>query len=66
MTEPLQETLVERAGGNLRVLTNMATELLEEAMTRNMSQLDEKLYLDVFAQHGSRRSGTDGPERRKR
>ena len=35
--------------GNYRVLTNMAAELLAAAVQRECTQLDEKLYLEVFA-----------------
>ena len=33
-----------------RILTTMAAELLAAATQRELSQLDEKLYLEVFAQ----------------
>jgi hypothetical protein len=53
MTEELKQTLVEHAGGNIRVMTNMTTDLLEEAVDKNLSQLDEKLYMELFAPHTS-------------
>jgi general secretion pathway protein A len=49
MTPPLMTTLCEHAVGNLRVLTTMAAELLAAAAQREATQLDEKLYLEVFA-----------------
>jgi general secretion pathway protein A len=49
MTEGLMVTLCEHAAGNYRVLCNMAAELLAEGLRREVPQLDEKLYLEVFA-----------------
>jgi hypothetical protein len=34
--------------GNYRVLTNMAAELLVHAAQRELTELDEKLFFDVF------------------
>ena len=49
LTTGLQQTLCEHAAGNLRLLMNMADELLVVACNQNMETLDEKLYLQVFA-----------------
>jgi len=49
MTAELRTTLCEHALGNYRVLTTMAGELLAVAARRELAQLDEKLYLEVFA-----------------
>ena len=49
MTAPLRQTLCEHAAGNYRVLTTMAAELLTAAAQQEKSQLDEKLYFEVFA-----------------
>lgn len=49
MTAGLVATLCDHAVGNYRVLMNMAAELLAAAAQRELAQLDEKLYLDVFA-----------------
>lgn len=49
LTPELAATLADHAGGNYRTLTNLAGELLTAAAQRELSQLDEKLYLDVFA-----------------
>jgi general secretion pathway protein A len=48
MTEPLKTTLCDHAAGNLRSLTTMAANLLTVAAERNLTQLDEKLYFEVF------------------
>lgn len=50
MTTELKSTLADHAAGNYRVLMNMADELLAAAIERELNKLDEKLYLDVFAQ----------------
>ncbi len=49
MTEQLMQTLCDHALGNYRVLTAMAAELLTTAAFKELTQLDEKLYLEVFA-----------------
>jgi len=50
MTPELRSTLCDHAAGNYRILTTLAAELLAAAAQRDSPQLDEKLYLDVFAQ----------------
>ena len=49
MTQSLRNTLCDHAAGNYRILTTMAAELLAAAAQKDLSVLDEKLYLDVFA-----------------
>lgn len=48
MTPALIDTLCEHAMGNYRVLTTLAAELLAVAAGRELTRLDEKLYLEVF------------------
>ena len=48
MTTELKVTIAEHAAGNYRVMMNIADELLVAAAERNLPQLDEKLYFDVF------------------
>jgi hypothetical protein len=48
MTPELVHTLCEHALGNYRVLTTMGAELLAAAAQRELPQLDEKLYLELF------------------
>lgn len=50
MTAQLRHTLCDHAAGNYRILTTMAAELLTAAAQRDLPLLDEKLYLEVFAQ----------------
>ena len=49
MTPELVITLSEHASGNVRTLMHMADELLAVGTEREVQQLDEKLYLEVFA-----------------
>lgn len=50
MTAGLRQTLCDHAAGNYRILMTLAGELLGVAARKNLAVLDEKLYLDVFAQ----------------
>jgi len=50
MTPQLQRTLCDHAAGNYRILATLAAELLAAAAQRDLPQLDEKLYLDIFVQ----------------
>jgi len=54
MTPELMQTLCDHALGNYRVLTTMAAELLALAAHKELTQLDEKLYLEAFATAPSR------------
>ncbi len=49
MSKPLMDTLIEHSAGNLRLLNTMAAELLTVGASREAAQLDEKLFLDVYA-----------------
>ena len=49
MTPELVTTLGEHAAGNYRALMNLAGELLAAGAQREARQLDEKLFLEVFA-----------------
>jgi len=48
MTPELVDTLVDHAAGNYRLLMTLAAEVLAHGMSREVAQLDEKLYLDIF------------------
>jgi len=50
MTKELRYTLCDHAAGNYRIFIGMAAELLMTAAQRDITVLDEKLYLQVFAQ----------------
>lgn len=49
MTTELKTTLAEHAAGNFRILMNTADELLAVAAEKELRQLDDRLFLDVFA-----------------
>jgi type II secretory pathway predicted ATPase ExeA len=49
MTAELMTMLVEHSTGNYRALMTMAGELLAVGAQREVKQLDEKLYFEVFA-----------------
>ena len=48
MTPELMDTLVDHAAGNYRVLMTMGADLLAHGMAREVEQLDEKLYLELY------------------
>jgi type II secretory pathway predicted ATPase ExeA len=48
INEEVQTALCEHAAGNLRLLMNMANDLLNAAVRREVDQIDEKLFFDVF------------------
>jgi len=50
MTGELIATLADHAQGNLRALMNMGSELLSIAAQREARHLDEKLFLETYAQ----------------
>ena len=60
MTAGLMSTLCEHALGNYRVLANMGAELLAAGARAEVSQLDEKLFLEVFGP-SSREKGRARP-----
>ena len=49
MTPELIQALTTHAAGNLRVLNQMAAELLVAAAERNLSCIDESLFLELFS-----------------
>jgi len=57
MTTELKTTIAEHAAGNYRIMMNMADELLTVAAERDLPRLDEKLYLELFAQPQKAKAG---------
>jgi len=49
LTQELVAALAEHAAGNYRVLCGMAADLLAAGIEHEVKQLDEKLFLEVFA-----------------
>jgi type II secretory pathway predicted ATPase ExeA len=64
MTTELKATLADHAAGNYRILMNLSDELLSVALDRELPRLDEKLYLEAFAQPAQKKAG--GSSTRKR
>jgi type II secretory pathway predicted ATPase ExeA len=58
LTKEVMETMVDHAGGNIRTLMNTGSELLEAALATEASQIDEKLYLELFGTPPSRSKKT--------
>lgn len=48
MNPSVQNALCEHAAGNYRLLINMANELLALAVSRELPQIDEKLFFEAF------------------
>jgi type II secretory pathway predicted ATPase ExeA len=49
LTPEVKTTLAEHAAGNLRVLATMASDLLALAARREIPQIDQKLYFELFS-----------------
>jgi len=49
MSEALKSAICDHALGNYRAMTTIAATLLTVALERDLHQLDEKLYFEVFA-----------------
>jgi type II secretory pathway predicted ATPase ExeA len=56
MTAELIRTLATHAANNLRVLNQMAAELLAAAVKKNLSRIDESLFFESFSPTGSKPS----------
>jgi len=54
MTPELVQTLAAHAANNMRVLNQMAAELLSAAAERNLNRIDESLFFELFSPSPSR------------
>ena len=54
MTTELVRTLAAHGANNLRVLNQMAAELLAAAAERNLPRIDESLFFELFSPSGSK------------
>jgi type II secretory pathway predicted ATPase ExeA len=63
MTTELKATLADHAAGNYRILLNLADELLSVATDRELPRLDEKLFLEVFAQPPPKKASPNAKKR---
>lgn len=57
MTDALMDALADHSCGNLRMLNQMAADLLASAAQKQMPRIDEKLFLETF----TRQPGTRKP-----
>lgn len=55
MSPNLTQTLAAHAAGNLRVLNNMAAEILAAGAEKNLPGLDEALFSELFSPHNKTR-----------
>lgn len=53
VTEPLKEVLVKHSAGNPRVMCNIGADLLAAAADRDLPNLDDALFLQVFGRAGT-------------
>lgn len=58
ITTEVRQTLAEHAAGNLRVLANMAHDLLEAAARKDLKNIDAQLYFDLFNPKTNTRTGS--------
>ncbi len=49
MSTSLKDTLAEHSAGNLRLLNTMAAELLMVGAQKELAQLDDKLYMELYS-----------------
>jgi len=56
MTDELMHTLTAHAANNLRVLNQMAAEMLAAAAQRNLPRIDESLFFELFTPTGGSKS----------
>ena len=48
MTDELKQTIVEHCAGNPRILMQQCAEILDHALRKDLTVLDEKLFFDTF------------------
>jgi general secretion pathway protein A len=58
LSKGLIGALTDHSIGNLRTMMNMAAELLEEGLKREVSQLDEKLFIEIYSPTGKPNQST--------
>ena len=58
LSKGLISTLSDHSIGNLRAMMNMAAELLEEGLKREASQLDEKLFIEMYSQTNQKKQNS--------
>jgi type II secretory pathway predicted ATPase ExeA len=66
MTRPLVDALADHAMGNYRAMTILAADLLAVAMHRELVELDEKLFLEVYNPSAKNETAAQGARRGRR
>ena len=66
LSEELEQALCEHAQGNLRALMNMAAELLEAGVRKDLQRLDEKLFFELYGELEKAGMSSRGSRRRTR
>jgi len=66
MSEEVVEALAEHALGNLRTLTQLASELLMAAAEREVTRIDQKLYLELATSERPATPPSARPRKRRR
>jgi type II secretory pathway predicted ATPase ExeA len=66
LSEELAEALCEHAQGNLRTLMNMAAELLDHGVRKDVQKLDEKLFFELYGELETVGAPSRGARRRAR
>jgi len=61
LNQALQDAIVEHAAGNYRVLMTLAGEVLMVACERDVTQIDEKLYFEIFQDRAAKRKPRRNP-----
>ena len=62
MSPELIRTLSAHAANNLRVINQMAAEMLSAAVERNLPRIDESLFFELFSPTGSKQRRNNPPE----
>ncbi len=63
MSSELTRTLAAHAANNLRVLNQMASEMLNAAAERNLPRIDESLFFELFSPTGSKQGRNKHPKK---
>jgi type II secretory pathway predicted ATPase ExeA len=63
LSTELKAALAEHAAGNYRVMMNLGDELLAHGCEREIAQLDEKLFFEVFAPPAPKKKAAGGRRR---
>ena len=66
MTPELCQALVDHSAGNPRILSAMAADLLGAAVDRELTHLDEKLFIEIFSSNPRALNAKNASRRRRK